>query len=154
MALFPFSDSPAPLPHYRQWYSAHQSKGSVILRPTDSLTNSLVDLTNVTLAFEDANFLMLLVLLMLMLRNVLVGILKLKLGRDLEPRFWSRYRSKSLVKTLKLTFCSRLWSLRFRQGFEGEVWSRFWKWKFAKMLTVKIGWYWKAEICFIFWGCS
>ena len=43
--------------------------------------------------------------LMLMLRNVLddilVEILKLKVGINFEPEFWPRYQSRSLIKILK-----------------------------------------------------
>ena len=68
-------------------------------------TNScLVDLTDVILAFEEANLKLLDVVCVAdvdteaRVDDSLVENLKLKHGRGLEPEFWSRYRSRNLVK--------------------------------------------------------
>ena len=90
------------------------------------------------------NFLMLLMLLMLMLRNVLttvwsrfwswglveilylvfITILKLKFDQDFEVCFRSRLWGWDLIKILKL---------KFGQDFEPEVWSRFGSWSFIEI---------------------
>ena len=109
------------------------------------------------------NFLMLLVLLTLMLRNVLatvwsrfwswglVEILNLVFGHDIEAEVWSRFWSLFLVKTLRLGFgqnseaevCSRfcgrrlvnILSHKFGQDLEAEVWSRFFKQNVYQLVT-------------------
>ena len=60
-----------------------------------------------TLAFDDANLKLFDVACVAdvdtkeSVDDGLVEILKPKLGRGLEPEFWSRYRSRNLVKILK-----------------------------------------------------
>ena len=90
----------------------------------NSLTNwlthcYLLDLTDVTLwpsKMTNQNFLMLLVLLMLMLRNVL-------------PTVWSRFWSCGLVDIL---------NLNFGHNIQAEVWSRFWTWLLVKSSKLKV----------------
>ena len=109
---------------------------------THSLTNScLVDFTDMTLAFEDANSKLLEVVSvadvqLLMVRNVLttvwsrfwswglVGILNLNFGHDIDAEtsvkteicFWSRLWGRDLIQVLKR---------KFGQDFDAEFWSGF-----------------------------
>ena len=73
----------------------------------------LVDLADVTLAFEDVNSNLLYVVSVAdVYAEEHVNILKLRF----EPEFWSQYWRWSLVKVLKYVF---------RQDFEAEIWWRF-----------------------------
>ena len=57
-----------------------------------SLTHCcLVDLTDMTLAFEDANSKILDVDIEESVDNSSVEVLKLRFGREVEPEFWSQY---------------------------------------------------------------
>ena len=114
------------------------------------------NMTDVTLAFEDANsiqFLMLIFLMMLMMRQVLATVwsrfgswnlvesLKLNFGQYVEPDVWSRFWRKNLVKIFKLNFA---------QDFEAEVLSRFWGWSLIKIPKLKFGIYSEAKFwCYL-----
>ena len=92
----------------------------------------LVDLTDVTLTFEDANSKILDVDIEESVDNSSVKVLKLRFGREVEPEFWSQYWNWSsikqdfevylLFKTLRLRFVQTSW-LKIGQDFEAEVWS-------------------------------
>ena len=108
---------------------------------SDSLTYWLthccfVDLTDVTLAFEDDKsklFDVVSVADVVAEERVdsLIEILKLKHGRGLEPKFWSKCRCRRFwrwtwVKTLRL---------ESGRGFEAGVWSKFWSLSLVEILS-------------------
>ena len=77
------------------------------------------------LKMPTQNFLMLLILLMLMLRNMLMTV-------------WSRFWEWGLVDIL---------NLNFGHYFEAYFWSSLWGWDLVKILKLKFGQDFKAEFC-------
>ena len=70
--------------------------------------------------------------------DILVEILKVKLGRDLQPEFWSIYQSRGLVKILKYTF-GQDFQLEMWPIFWRWAWSRSWSWSLVKTLRLEFG---------------
>ena len=122
----------------------------------------LVDLTDVTLTFEDANSKILDVDIEESVDNSSVEVLKLRFGREVEPEFWSQYWNWSLIMILKYTCCSKLWGWdlsrlrgwklvkilkqKFGQHFEADFWSTF--------LRLRFDWNSQAELLSRFWSWS
>ena len=92
-----------------------------------------------TLAMSTQNFLVLLVLLMLMLRNVLTIV-------------WSRFW-RCLAEILNLKF-EKMLKLKFGQDFEAEVWPTSWSWLLVNILRLKFDWNSEAELLSRFWFWS
>ena len=110
---------------------------SLTAKLTNWLTHSfLVDLTEVTLAFEDANSKLLDVVSVAdfdtkeCVDERLVYISKLMFDRDFEP--------KCQEKILSVMFCQDF-EARFCQDFEAEFLSRFWNWSFVGILRLNLG---------------
>ena len=92
------------------------------------------DFTDVTLAYEDGN---------------LVLVDGLTCVRLVTPIWWLNYGqdfwSQILVKILRQPF---------GQILEGEVCSSFWGWNLVEILRLKFGWDLKAEVWSTFWTWS